>query len=426
MTHLRPYQLDILDRARTAVAQGARSVLLTLFCGLGKTRTAASAIHSHLELGGIGALFLVPRRELARQARRALGDDPRIHVMTIQALLVAKELPRVSLVVVDEARHALSDEWSRVRELFPDALFIGLDATPERSDGRALGGMFDALIPGISIREAIAQGYLVQPDMVRPPHALGPNELAQDPVDAYFEHAAGTKAIGFFSSVALAQSYAAAFNARGVRAAAVWGDMPVRDRDAALEALERGDLDVVTNQYLLGEGVDIVSVETVILGRRFNSAGAYMQAGGRALRPSPGKTRALILDLCGVSHDLGDLDEERTYHLDGKAIRRAVDTIDVQFCKVCGAPVVGATCETCGYEGSEGFASRKPRILGLKLARFARIRQDDDDARAERLAKWLRLARTKNWKEGQALHRFKAAYGEWPSRALVSRARALA
>lgn len=420
---LRDYQLRALTEASGHFAKGARSVLLQLATGLGKTRTAVHACQRHLELGGKGVLFVAPRRELVTQAVAAFGGPrPNVHVRTIQSL--SDDVPDVSLVVLDEARHYLSDEWSKLREKLPHAFYLGLDATPERADGRGLGTMFDVLVPGLPIRDAIARGYLVAPEVVRPDRALEAGELAQDPVDAYLGFAPKSKAIGFFPSVAEAQRMAAKFCERGVRAAAVWGEMPTRDRESALKALADGDLDILTNQYLLGEGLDIVSVETVILARGFGTAGAYLQAVGRALRPAPGKTRALVLDLRGISHVHGDPDEPRTYHLEGKAVRRKGEGEDVQFCPVCGAPTATAACEQCGHAGE--MRARPPRVLGLPMTRFAKLRQDDEEQRALRLSRWLSAARARGWREGQAMHRFRAAYGDWPSRSLLARARSMA
>lgn len=420
---LRDYQLRALDEAGGHFARGARAVLLQLATGLGKTRTAVHACQRHLEKGGRGVLFVAPRRELVTQATAAFGGPhPKIHVRTIQSL--TEDVPDASLVVLDEARHYLSDEWSKLREKLPDAFYLGLDATPERSDGRGLGTMFDAIVPGLPVREAIRLGYLVAPEVVRPDRALEAGELAQGVVDAYEAHAPDTKAIVFLPSVAEASRIATAFRERGVLASHVSGEMPDKARDGILaDFASDGGLRVLTNAQLLTEGYDCPDVETVILARGFGTAGAYLQAVGRALRPAPGKTKALILDLRGISHVHGDPDEPRTYHLSGKAVRRKGEGEDVRFCPVCGAPTATQACEQCGHAGE--MRLRPPRVLGLPMTRFAKLRQDDEEQRALRLSRWLAAARARGWREGQAMHRFRAAYGTWPDRGLVARARSM-
>lgn len=426
MSELRDYQRAALERARFHVReQGMRAVLLCMPTGTGKTRTAVEACWGHVQQGG-RPLFVAPRRELVDQARKALATRG-LHlawVRTIQELSrPGAEIPNATMVVLDEARHYVADAWSELRAKLPSAIYLGLDATPERGDGRGLGGMFDVLVEAITVKDAIAQGFLVPAVTLRPEKALGPNEIAQDPIDAYCEHAPGSSAVLFASTVNQAIQYACRFRDRGISAAAVFGEMGTAARDAALADYERGDVKVLTNAYLLTEGWDAPRTETIIIARSFGTAGGYLQAAGRGLRPHPGKSACTILDLRGVSHDHGDPDEPRTWHLDGRAARRACDDENIRFCPVCGAPVVGEQCETCGHAGE--MRHRPPRVLGLPMQRFARVRQDDDEARAQRLARWIRLAHSKGWKEGQALHRFKAAYGDWPSRALVARARTM-
>lgn len=422
---LRDYQRRAIEQMRAHVLAGKRAPLLLSPTGTGKSRMLAEVAYLHAEQGG-KPLWVAPRKELLDQARatlRARGLELAWVRSNQELARKGAEIPPCTLIIADEGHHLAADTWGELRTARPDAIFVGASATPERGDGRGLGHIFDCLVEAISIRDAVAQGYLARPEVLRPERLLDPNELAQHPVDAYCEHAAGTSAVVFASSVQQALQYACAFRDRGVTAAPVWGDMPVRAREEAFASFASGETKVLTNAALAVEGVDIPRVETVILARRFGTAGGMLQAVGRGLRPFPGKSRCLVLDLVGLTHEFGEPDDERTWHLEGKAARRAGDDIDVRFCPCCGSPVVGKECEVCGHAGE--MRHRPPKVLGLPIQRFARIRQDDDAARAERLAKWLRLARAKNWKEGQALHRFKAAYGEWPSRALVSRARAL-
>lgn len=424
---LRPYQLSAVERMRAAASGGARAVLLVQPTGTGKTRTLTEAVRGHVSRGG-RPLWVAHRRELLSQAEDALrggGLTPErdVWVRSIQELRVSGG-PPATMLVVDEAHHLPSSDWSQLRtEQYPDALLLGATATPERGDGRGLGALFDALVVGITVREAMAQGWLVPAEIVGPDRALDPGQLAQDPVDAYVEHAAGTRAIVFAPTVDLAQDYALRLRERGTTARAVYGAMPARDRTAVLAEYAAGTTRVLTSVGVLTEGFDCPATETVILARGFGTSGGYLQAVGRGLRPSPGKTRCLVLDLRGATHDHGPPDDERTFSLDGRGIRRAADEIDVRFCPVCGAPVVTDACETCGHAGE--MRQRPPRVLGLPMQRFARVRQDDDEQRAVRLSRWLAHARSKGWREGQALHRYRAAYGDWPPRELVMRARSM-
>jgi superfamily II DNA or RNA helicase len=418
---LRPYQLAPIE----GLEDGDLIVSPT---GTGKSVILAEIARREVDAGGL-ALAVAHRTELLGQLSNKFRDawlTPELNVLvrSIQELRLAPPIPGVTMLLWDEAHHAAGDDWMRLRtEQYPRAKLVGFTATPERGDGRGMGSAgFRRIRTTISVKEAVAAGYLVKPDVIRPSRALAPGELAQDPLDAYLEHARGTRAISFHPNVQLAIEAACKFREH-VPAAAVWGDMPSKDRVAVLQRFARGELLVLTSVNVLTEGFDVPETETCILARRFGTRGALVQAGGRVLRPAPGKTRGLILDLCGVTHDLGELDDDVTYHLEGRGIRRPSDEIDVRFCPVCGAPVVGKECDQCGHAGE--MKLRRPRVLGLPMERFARVRQDDDDARAARLSRWLGECRAKGWKEGRALHRFKGAYGDWPSRELVTRARSL-
>lgn len=419
MSDLRPYQ-------KAAVADIRDGDLIVQPTGTGKTITLCEIASAEAHRGGL-ALWVAHRHELLAQASNALRAawlTPELNVLvrSIQELR-AKPPLHVTAMIWDEAHHCMSDDWSRLRtEQYPRVALFGATATPERGDGRGLGGLFRRIVSTITVKEAIAQGYLVPATVLRPERALGPGELAQDPVGAYLEHAEGTKAIAFFPTVELAIEAATRFREH-VPSAAIWGDMPAADREKKVQAFANGELRVLTSVNVLTEGFDVPDTETCILARGFGTAGGYLQAVGRVLRPAKGKTRATVLDLRGVSHEHGEPDDDRTYHLSGRGIRRPQDDIDVRFCPVCGQPVTSVECEQCGHSGE--MKRRRPRVLGLPIDRFARVRTDDDDARAVRLSRWLGECRSKGWKEGRALHRFKGAYGDWPSRSLVTKAKAL-
>lgn len=426
---LRPFQSTALERASSAFRSGAHSVLLVSPPGTGKTRTAVEACVNHRERAGV-PMFVAPRRELVTQAEntlRAGGMTPErdCFIRTIQSLTAAGAVvPPATLIVLDEARHYSSPTWSSIREMLPKAWLLGLDGTPERPDGIGLGGMFDVLVEAISVREAIAGGFLVRPELMTPGRFLPPGELARDPVDAVVEFAGERSTMVFLPSVASARDAADSLQSRDIRAAAVWGDMPEAERIDALARYASGDVQVLTNANLLVEGVDVPRTSCIVLARGFGTPGPFIQAVARAMRPRSGKTDALIVDLRGVSHIHGAPDAARVWSLEGRACRRPEDSVDVRFCPVCGSVVVANSCEECGHAGE--MRKRAPKILGLPMQRFAVLRQETDEARVRRLSRWLATARDRGWREGQALHRFKGAYGAWPSSDIVRRAKEIA
>jgi DNA repair protein RadD len=422
--NLRPYQQKALDD----LTSSRESALLCLQTGLGKTVTLAELALLEVQGGG-KVLWLTHRRELVFQASAALRDawltlGINTFVKSVQELLERPGPRGITLLVLDEAHHFVADEWNKVLEQYPGVWVVGASATPERADGRGLGAIFKRMVTGPTVKEAIRDGYLCPVEVLRPEKPLGPGELAQDPVKAYLAKAAATKAVAFYSSVELAVQGSCAFRDAGIRTGTIWGAQPTKDRDNVINRFKEGTIDVICNVNILTEGTDLPAIETIILARGFGTTGGYLQAVGRALRPAPGKSSALVLDLRGCSHDHGEPDDDRTYHLEGRGIRRPVDGIDVRFCPVCGAPVVASECEECGHSGQ--MRLRPPRVLGLPLERFARFIAEPDDDRAKRLAKWLREGKAKGHKEGAACHRFKGVYQTWPSPTVLQKARVLA
>lgn len=433
---LRPDQARTVQQLREA-ARAHRRLLCVGPTGFGKSVLIAAIARGHVDHGG-RVLVVVHRLELvsmlaARLRAQGLvvgeirpGSVPfpaPVQVASLQTLLAREHVPEASMLLWDEAHHVMADEWSRLWRSYPDALFIGFTATPMLADGSGLGGAFDAMVVAASKQELRDAGVLVPCEVYAPDDALESSELAWDPVAAYQLKTPGEQAVLFARSVEVAIQYACTFRDEGIPAAAIWGDMPMRERELALAEFDAGHTRVLTNVAILTEGWDCPQTSVVILTRRVGHLGLYDQMVGRALRAAPGKTRAVLLDAVGATHMHGPPDEERRYSLEGRGLRRAVDVPDVRFCPVCGTPVVAPPCGECGHVGE--LRHRKPRVLGLPIMRFAKKRAEDDEARALTLSRWIANARAKGWKEGQALHRFKAVYGSFPSPSLTARARSL-
>ena len=81
----------------------------------------------------------------------------------------------------------------------------------------------------------------------------------------------------------------AMFNARGYRTAAISGQTSNDDRNRVIAQLEDGSLEYVFSVDILNEGVDIPSVNQIIMLRRTESAVVFIQQLGRGLRKLDGK-----------------------------------------------------------------------------------------------------------------------------------------
>jgi superfamily II DNA or RNA helicase len=338
-----------------------------------------------------------------------------VQVASIQTLIGREVLPEASLVVIDEAHHFVAAEWGRVAQHYSTAKIVGVTATPERGDGTPLGDLFAELVPIVGVKELIDLGFLVPCDVVAPPKKTRCN--SQTPLDAYLKHAAGRKAVVFAASVAEAYALAKEFTAAGHAAACVEGETPADDRDAILERFELGELQVVTNVYCLTEGWDCPSVEVCIVARGCSATGTWLQMIGRVLRPSPGKSTAIVIDLRGAVHEHGLPDDDRVFSLDGRAI--SVGEAPVKTCPECEhvIPLSARVCPNCGNEsaGSDREDDGERHDL-IKISKKDRERGY--------FLEQLDLAHRRGYRPGWAAHRFQEKFKRFPAalwRELVGR-----
>jgi superfamily II DNA or RNA helicase len=429
----RSYQVAGRDLLRAAFADGNRRVVGVAPTGAGKTILFCKIVLGHIAKPGRRVLAVVHRRELIKQTVRKMREagiervgviaagwasdpDALVQVPSVQTLLAREQRPEgVTLIVLDEAHHYVAETWGTIVASYPDAKIIGVTATPERGDGTPLGDLFEALVPIVSVGELTRLGFLVPCEVIAPPKRLRHN--AQSPLDAYTKHAPGRQAVVFASSVEEAHALAQEFSAAGFPAACVEADTPAANRDSILERFERGELRVLCNVFVLTEGWDCPSVEVCILARGCSATGTYLQMVGRVLRPAPGKSSALLIDLRGAVHEHGLPEEDRAFSLEGRAISGG--DAPVKTCPECERtiPLPARTCPNCGT--AQAGAMRGEPIERHELTRAQRREQERGD-----FVEQLEAARQRGYKPGWAAHRFVERYGRFPAalwRELVGR-----
>jgi DNA repair protein RadD len=380
MTALRPYQERAIADLRATYAAGRRAPCLVLPTGAGKTVVASTIIRSAVARGQ-RCLFLAHRRELIDQsvakleacgvtnvrmirAQHDVGDPTApVTVASVPTLTNWMDrLPLADLVLFDECHHTKAETWKRLADAYARARLLGLTATPQRGDGAPLGDIFDSLVVGATVRELMALEHLVGCRVWAPPMTLDTAEMALDVVGAYQKHASGKRAVVFCASVEHATTVAGELAAAGIAAGMVHGTGSAQARTETLARFRAGELRVITNVHVLTEGWDDPGVEVCILARKPVHVGTFLQMAGRVLRPAPGKTGALLIDLCGSVHDHGTPDMDREFSLDGKAIS-GVKRDPIRQCPHCGSVFLSTSeCPTCGAELGAG-----PRALPASI-----------------------------------------------------------
>lgn len=357
---LRDYQTDAI--ARTLAAwQEHTDVLGVAATGAGKTvifiALLTQILQSHQR-----AVVLAHREELIEQpierlravagdwmldgalARprvgRLLGDqkdyDRQLTVATVQTLAYRrKEGERwvyphlekllaagpIDYLITDEAHHAISPSYLQVveglRAANPQLRHLGVTATPQRGDGKAMANGFTTTAFTVTIADLVRQGYLVKPswyaistqiDLDGVKTTAGDfqqNQLAERfdtdacrsvVVAAHKEYAHDRPAIAFTVSVQGAYDLAEAFRAAGYTAIAADGTTDKTVRRQLLADFRQGKYQILCNCGLWTEGLDVPEIAAIHLARPTRSDGLYIQMVGRGLRPVPGKEDCLILD----------------------------------------------------------------------------------------------------------------------------------
>lgn len=340
---LRPYQHEALAAIDRELAR-ARSTLIVLPTGTGKTTVFSVAAQRWVQERSERVLVLADREELLDQARRRLdlfGVDARIEqgqrsagaarVVVASVATMVRRLDRwpgdaFGLVIEDECQHSPAASRTKIRDHFWRAKVLGVTATPKRADEKSLDDVYESLAYQLDIRTAIRDGYLVQVsarrvvvdairladlkanggDFVQRDLAavMEAERAVQGVVVPLLELSADRPTIVFAASVQHAQMLADAIGDRRPGAAVVvHGELKGDERKRRLAAYESGAAQYLVNVDIATEGYDHPPTSCVAMARPTKSWARYVQAAGRGLRPSPetGKRDCLILDFTGTA-----------------------------------------------------------------------------------------------------------------------------
>lgn len=397
--------------------------------GAGKTIMGAAA--ALLEEGT--TLWVVHTQDLVEQSAaklRAAGmrvgviaagyaPDPfaRVQVASIQTLLARDiELKSYDLVILDEAHHYLAEAWRATWEKAHAKRLLGLTATPERGDGRALGDIFDELIVAAHYSELTRDGYLVPLRILRPSRELDKG-VARKPLDAYQRHGEGRSGFVYLKSVEEARAFAVEASSAAIPSAEIDFQTPEVMRRHRLNAFANGGLRLLSNQNVLTEGVDIPHASICVFGRGAGHLSILMQSAGRVLRPNTGKTDALLLDLPGLTHREGWIPtEDKEYSLHGRGIKKSASAPGLHVCMQCGACYESGRgkCPRCGDEPEKKLA-KPQRIYNEELRPVFAGSSTPEWAKKSELERLRAVARDKGLGVNWVAREYAALFGEKPA-----------
>jgi len=351
MIQLRDYQQEGLQVVEKEFSSEVFRQLIVLPCGTGKTILMAAIA----KLYNKKTLILTHREELISQTTKkvrlfwpyaSLGIckaqrnsiQKQIVIASVQTSSKPKRLHQLQgqdfeILLIDEAHHAAAATYKKIITALGfnqtnTKLLVGFTATPTRNDKNQLGDVFEKVVFMRSISTMIKAGYLCpvfgrkiltttsldhvasrMGDFIsgQLSNAVNTPERNAFIVQKYQAYASSRKGIAFCVDVQHCKDLAAAFRAQGIKATAIWGAMPPKDRQRVLKNLKKGTIRIAVSCGVLTEGFDEPSIDVIVMARPTKSRGLYIQCVGRGLRLSMGKSDCLVLDFADSGHDLNSL-----------------------------------------------------------------------------------------------------------------------
>lgn len=338
-------QREALAALQLVRESGERRGVVISATGTGKT------ILSALDVKAAGArrlLFLAHREQILDRTiseyRRVLGGpasdfgklaggtkdfDARYLFATVQSFSRPDTLAQFApdtfdYVIIDEAHRAGAPTYRAVIDRLDPRFMLGMTATPERTDAFNVFELFDH-----NVAYEIRLQHALDADMLSPFHYYGIADATFDDgetvtaesdltrlvtaervdhlleaLTTYGQAGVAPRGLIFCARVDEAESLSAALNerelrGRTLRTMALSGSDTVAEREAAVRRLEAGELDYLVTVDVFNEGVDIPSINQVVMLRQTQSAIVFVQQLGRGLRKADGKDYLVVIDFIG-------------------------------------------------------------------------------------------------------------------------------
>lgn len=341
-------QVAFMDSLDNLVKDGKKKALLISATGTGKTYASAFGVQ---RLQPKRILFIVHREQILKQAmdtyQKVFGNkahsmgilsgnttdasikDRDFIFATIQTISRDHTLNSFSkndfdVIIIDEAHRTGGATYQKVMNYFkPNFLYLGMTATPERSDNFNVNELFD-----YNIAYEIRLQHALEDRLLCPFHYFGIADLKIDDESVktqdfsrlisnnrvehvmdyakYYGHSGDRiKGLIFCSTVKEAEKLSEAFNKKGWRTLALSGANTQQEREDAIKRLcddsvaESERLDYILTVDIFNEGVDIPDINQVIMLRPTESPIIFVQQLGRGLRKANNKEYVVVLDFIG-------------------------------------------------------------------------------------------------------------------------------
>jgi superfamily II DNA or RNA helicase/HKD family nuclease len=343
--HPNSMQEDALSAIEAVRQQGKQKALVISATGTGKT--ILSALHVRA-VNPDRFLFIVHREQIIDRTlmeyQRVLREQPgsfgkltgaskdvdsRYVFATIQTLSQGAVLGKIKAdafdyIVIDEAHRAGADSYQKVLRHFSPKFLMGMTATPERGDGKSVFELFD-----YNVAYEIRLNHALEAEMLSPFHYYGVADVVYDDgtrqsaednlrplisetrvshvvkaMETYGQAGVAPCGLIFCSGTEEARLLSQALNQQSLRGnvlrtVALTGKDSIEQRESVVASLENGELDYVLTVDIFNEGIDIPTLNQVIMLRQTQSSIVFVQQLGRGLRKATGKEYLVVIDFIG-------------------------------------------------------------------------------------------------------------------------------
>ena len=377
-------QEDFLKNLRDLIQRDENRAILVSATGTGKTYASAFAVK---DFAPKRFLFLVHREQIAKQSINAYKNvfkdhenfgllsgnskdyDKNYLFSTIQTMskddvYTRYDKDHFDYIIIDEVHKAGALSYQKIFQYFQPKFWLGMTASPERTDGFNIYDLFDNNIAHeIRLQEALEE------DLLCPFHYFGITDVEFDDntidddfhdfnllasakrVDYLIEKSEfygysgdRRKALVFCSRKEEARLLSEEFNRRGYKSVVLTGDDSQEKRLEAIDRLTNDEnpdkIEYIFTVDIFNEGVDIPEINQVLLVRPTESPIIFIQQLGRGLRKYENKEYVVILDFIGnyknnfmipiaLSGDRSyDKDKIRKYLMEGNKIIPGASSIN--------------------------------------------------------------------------------------------------
>ena len=270
-----------------------------------------------------------PAGDFGKLAGASRQSERRFVFATVQTLsqrhvLESLDPTAFDYVLIDEVHRAGASSFDRILEHFDPKFLLGMTATPERPDGVNIFEIFNYNVPyEIRLKSALEMNMLspfhyygvadvtfedgfTTSEITSLARLVGPKRVAHllAALQTYGQAGVAPRGLIFCSRKDEAHALSRALNEqtlRGtrLRTVALTGEDSIEERERVVERLESGELDYVLTVDIFNEGVDIPTINQVVMLRQTQSSIVFVQQLGRGLRNAPGKEYLVVIDFIG-------------------------------------------------------------------------------------------------------------------------------